>query len=260
MQKYITENYRFTISVTKSEGCRNGHETGDRYTCEYGCPMPCGGEGGFCAKSMAKLFPLQEVVRTGGDLRTLGGSEKHKIEFTCPDGSILFLLEAEDLMWIKPLSAEHLSEYADVIRRSFATVAREFGLTRENCPTHTSFLTNEQLEGRIKDGYQAFGCLIEEKIIGFASLSDVGGGIYELNNLAILPEYRHFSYGRSLLDFAKAKVEELGGTKITICIIEENTVLKNWYLSNEFIHRGTKRFEHLPFTVGFMEWSVGKHR
>jgi hypothetical protein len=48
-------------------------------------------------------------------------------------------------------------------------------------------------------------------------------------------------------------VKELGGHKISIGIIEENTVLKRWYSNNGFIHLGTKTFDHLPFTVGFME-------
>ena len=43
------------------------------------------------------------------------------------------------------LSIEHLPLYADVIRQSFATVASDMNLTRENCPGHTSFITNERL-------------------------------------------------------------------------------------------------------------------
>ena len=30
-------------------------------------------------------------------------------------------------------------------------------------------------------------------------------------------------------------------------------MLKAWYQSQGFIHTGTKTFDHLPFTVGFME-------
>jgi ribosomal protein S18 acetylase RimI-like enzyme len=82
----------------------------------------------------------------------------------------------------------------------------------------------------------------------------MNGGVYELNHLAVLPEWRHYGYGRRLLDFCKAKVRELSGEKISIGIVEENTRLKDWYASNGFIHRGIKKFEHQPFTAGFMEW------
>lgn len=79
---------------------------------------------------------------------------------------------------------------------------------------------------------------------------------FKMNNLSILPEYRHKGYGKELLDVCKNKVKELGGNKITIGIIEENTKLKEWYIAYGFIQTGTRKFGHLPFTVGFMELNV----
>ena len=117
-------------------------------------------------------------------------------------------------------------------------------------------ITNERLVSKIKDGYYPFGYFSDGKLVGFASLTDMGDGTYEMSDVAILPEYRHIGYGKSLLSFCKEKVVELGGSKITIGIVEENAVLKDWYAMSGFIHKGTKRFEHLPFTVGYMEWSV----
>ncbi len=90
------------------------------------------------------------------------------------------------------------------------------------------------------------------------SLTDTGNGGYEMNDVSILPEWRHYGYGKRMIDFCKEKVKELSGNKITIGIVEENTVLKDWYTANGFIHTGTKIFEHLPFTVGYMEWRVGE--
>ena len=57
-----------------------------------------------------------------------------------------------------------------------------------------------------------------------------------------------------ILDYAKKQVMALGGEKIKIGIIEESSVLKNWYNQNGFIHIGTKKFSHLPFTSGYLEW------
>jgi len=48
-------------------------------------------------------------------------------------------------------------------------------------------------------------------------------------------------------------VKSYGGNKISIGIIEENTKLKDWYLKLGFTHISTRKFKHLPFTVGFME-------
>ena len=266
MKKFITENKSFTITVVdrakdgKPLQCRNGHEAGDAYVCEYGCPMPTNGCGGFCSKTMMNLYRLKEVVYTNGDLRLLGYPNNHDIEFPCPDGVVWFRMQIHDLAEIRPLDAGHLPQYADIIRRSFATVAKDFGWTRENCPGHTSFITNKRLASKIKDGYYPFGYFVGDTIFGFASLTDVGDGVYEMNHVSILPEWRHYGYGKRLVDFCKDKVRELGGSKIIIGIVEDQTVLKDWYAANGFAHTGTKSFDHLPFKVGFMEWLTNNKR
>lgn len=90
-------------------------------------------------------------------------------------------------------------------------------------------------------------------IVGYFSLS-LNDGIAELNNLSVLPEYRHLGIGKELVDCAADYSKNtLGINKIKIGIIEENTVLKEWYKALGFVHTGTRKFEHLPFTVGFME-------
>ena len=129
-------------------------------------------------------------------------------------------------------------------------------MTRENCPAHTSFVTDEQLRDKIKAGYYPFGYFKNGKLVGFVSLTDIGANTYELNNLAVLPGIRHYGYGKALLDFCKAKTRQLGGNRITVGIIEEHTILREWYLVNGFVHTGTKKYDHLPFTVGFMEWRL----
>ena len=93
-------------------------------------------------------------------------------------------------------------------------------------------------------------------IIGYMSLSKESDDAFELHNLAVLPEYRHNGFGKLLLDHAKDVVKALGGNVIKIGIIEESTVLKNWYIANGFVHIGTKKFDHLPFTSGYLEWET----
>ena len=163
---------------------------------------------------------------------------------------------------ICPLPRADLPRAAEMIRASFASVAREFGITKENCPRHTSFITVEELEAGLDRGWLPFGLygLSADgqwpSLQGYVSLSEEGEGVFKLHNLAVLPERRHKGYGKQLLDFLKAKVTELGGNKITLGMIEENTVLKAWYAANGFVHTGTKKFPHLPFTVGFFEWTA----
>lgn len=100
MKKWYDEEYEFRIEVTgfakgnrTEHYCRNGEEIGDVYTCTYGCPVNAAGEG-ICSKAMMVLFPVMEAVRSGGDLKNLGGSGKYTKEVMCPDGCVQFRLTA----------------------------------------------------------------------------------------------------------------------------------------------------------------------
>ena len=133
------------------------------------------------------------------------------------------------------------------------TVAEEFSLTEENCLGNASFMKVEKLYKQFDVGRLMFAYLDNGIIVGYFSLSKNDGGSFELNNLAVLVEYRHKGYGRVMIIFAMDKVREMGSNKMTIGLIEENIKLRNWYSSLGFIHTGTRKYKHLPFTVGFMK-------
>lgn len=157
---------------------------------------------------------------------------------------------------IREIERGELNESLDIIHQSFGTVAEQFGLTRENCPKHTGFIPLSFLETQMNWGWHMYALYAGKKMIGYMSLSKESEEAFELHNLAVLPEYRHNGFGKRLLDFAKAKVVSLGGSTIKIGIIEESDVLKNWYIANGFVHTGTKKFDHLPFTSGYLEWNL----
>lgn len=103
MNKWYDEEYGFTIEVTAVSHdnstvnhCRNGEEVGDVYKCTYDCPVNAQGRG-ICQKSMAVLFPVMEAVRSGGDLRNLGGDSSLSKELLCPDGVVKYRLTAQRL-------------------------------------------------------------------------------------------------------------------------------------------------------------------
>lgn len=155
---------------------------------------------------------------------------------------------------IKQLDPSDFPNAAEVIRASFATVAKDLGLTEQNCPKYVGFVTTtERLQTHHGWGWLMFGLYEKQLLVGYVSISREADGVYEIHNLAILPEIRHKGYGKQLLDHCMAKITELDGNKVNISITEENTVLKNWYTEYGFIHTGTKKFEHLPFTSGYME-------
>lgn len=153
-----------------------------------------------------------------------------------------------------------LNNCLDVIHRSFRTIAERFGITEENCPRHTAFLLLSRLENNMDSGWHMFGVFVGKKIVGYASLSDEGGGVFELHNISVLPEYRHNGFGRMLIEHAKKAVTASGASKLLLSFIDENSLLKAWYISNGFEYTGAKKFDHLPFTSGYMEWKAGKEK
>jgi ribosomal protein S18 acetylase RimI-like enzyme len=126
-------------------------------------------------------------------------------------------------------------------------------LTIENCPSQTAFITREKLEKQFNLKTPMFLYKYDDKYVGYFSLNK-NIGYVELNNLAVLPQYRHKGIGAQLINYAKDySKEKLNSNKIQIGIIEDNVVLKEWYKSLGFVHIGTQKFKHLPFVVGFME-------
>ena len=156
---------------------------------------------------------------------------------------------------IRQLDPSEFLLAAEIIRASNATVAKDLGLTEQNCPKFVGFVTTaERLQTHHSWGWWVYGLYEDELLVGYVSISKEADGAYEIHNLAVAPDYRHKGYGKQLLDFCITQVQGLGGEKVIISIIEENTVLKNWYAVYGFVHTGTKKFEHLPFTSGYMEF------
>lgn len=188
-------------------------------------------------ESILSNKPVLSLYRKTVKDKLLPGSVKHPVIYEVEEGE--------------------LCECLEVIRQSFETVAEEFGLTRENCPRHTSFIPLSFLKAQMNWGWHMNALYAGKKIIGYMSLSkEEEEGVFELHNLSVLPDYRHNGFGKMLLDHAKETVKALGGNTIKIGIIEESGVLKNWYIVNGFVHVGAKKFDHLPFTSGYLEWKA----
>ena len=90
MNKWITEDWEFTVTVTQGEAkqCRLGFESGDEFTCQYEVPT------GFCPKTMPTLHTLCEIIRCGGNFKLKGSDQKHEIDFVCADACVQFHLVA----------------------------------------------------------------------------------------------------------------------------------------------------------------------
>ena len=153
------------------------------------------------------------------------------------------------------IKQEDLAECVNVIRESFATVAEEYNITEENAPRFTAFATDEgRLNWHLNGEHRPMvGYVVDGKIVGYYSMLWLENKECELNNLSVLPAYRHDGIGAKLLEHAFEKAREHGCTKMKIGIVEENQVLRKWYEKLGFVHVGTQKFEFFPFTCGYME-------
>jgi GNAT superfamily N-acetyltransferase len=158
---------------------------------------------------------------------------------------------------IKEITTDkELENSVKVIADSFATVAKEFKLTKDNCPTHPSLVTLKQVQEMKRKGLRLFGLFDVDAQVGFVAVEKKKGHVFAVEKLAVLPEQRHKGRGGELLTFVADFVKNAGGKKLTIGIIDEHTILKQWYVTKGFNQTARTKFEHLPFTVCFMEKPV----
>ena len=160
---------------------------------------------------------------------------------------------------IREVRQEEIPECVQVIRRSFQTVADEFGITPENAPRYVAFATDEnRLLWQMFREHRLMFLDEEDGVIrGYYSLLLKDGGECELGSLSVLPEYRHRGIGTSLLKHSMDTARQQHCSVLNLSIVEENTVLRKWYERNGAVHLGTQKFDFFPFTVGYMK--IGLH-
>ena len=160
---------------------------------------------------------------------------------------------------IKKIDRNDIPECVKVIKESFMTVAAEFGFTAENAPRFVAFsTTDEKLFSQLDNEHRPMYAYFSEdgKIIGYYSLQKLENNECELNNLCVLPNYRHNNIGSKLFSHACEKAKAMGCVKMVFGIVEENVKLRKWYEKNGTVHVGTKKFDFFPFTCGYMEKSL----
>ncbi len=98
-----------------------------------------------------------------------------------------------------------------------------------------------------------FGLFNNDFQTGFIALEKPGNDMYYIEKLSVLPECRHNLYGSKLINFAFDFIKKDKGKTVSIGIIEEHKILKEWYMKFGFTEVSLQKFNHLPFTVCFME-------
>lgn len=158
----------------------------------------------------------------------------------------------EDFIYIAP--EQDLSTRVKVLNLSHGTIAGDFNFTKEDNPTNNAFIDEKTLREQLNNGIELYGLKMNNRLVGCIAIekSKREPSTYYIEKVSVLPEFRHQGIGVRLMDFATAKIKDAGGQIISIALIDSNTKLKKWYLSQGFIETGFKDFEHLPFRVCFM--------
>jgi ribosomal protein S18 acetylase RimI-like enzyme len=150
-----------------------------------------------------------------------------------------------------------IADCVAVIREAFQTVADDFGLTEAQVPTNAAFLTIDRLRAAQMRGDRIFALTVAGRTVGSVSLrAGATTGIVYLERLAVAPAFRHRGYGTALVEHSCAVAAADGATTVSVGIIDANTVLKRWYERNGFAVTVTRVFEHLPFTVCYLQRAV----
>ncbi len=156
---------------------------------------------------------------------------------------------------IREATREDIPTCVNLIRSSFMTVADEFGITKENAPRFTAFaISEDRLYWHMNEEHRPMYVAEEDGVLcGYYSLLIQENGECELNNLAVLPQYRHRGIGKQLLEHSCSVAKSLGCCTINIGIVEENKTLRAWYEQSGAVHVGIKKFDFFPFTCGYLK-------
>ena len=159
---------------------------------------------------------------------------------------------------IREMKREEIPVCVEIIRKSFQTVADEFGFTKENSPYFVAFSAcDERLIKQLDEQHRPMFVYEKDGVLcGYYNLLMQENNECELGSLSVLPEYRHRGIGGRLLQHAAETAREQDCGVMNLGIVEENTVLREWYERNGAVHTGTEKFDFFPFTCGYMKISL----
>lgn len=145
---------------------------------------------------------------------------------------------------------------SQIIKNSNAAVAQQFHINKDNNPKHPSFYTEQWACSDFERGEIYFMYQDGDLPLGCVAFERANDSVAYLNRLSVLPDYQRQGIGEVLVKHVLHYATSQGISKISIGIIAEHTVLKNWYLKLGFKESGIKKFDHLPFDVMFMIYTL----
>ena len=163
---------------------------------------------------------------------------------------------------IKPARAKDAPIVASLVRESFAAQAEILALREHDYPNYVAFETAERIEQRMRAGEETALGLLRCDPVATVSYSQAEGGqtVGEIKRLCVLPAFRGEGYGVLLMEYAEARLRELGVLEADIALVAEFEKLARFYCDIGYCAGDVKRFDSLPFEVLFMRKSLVNQR
>jgi ribosomal protein S18 acetylase RimI-like enzyme len=151
----------------------------------------------------------------------------------------------------------HISNIRALLNCSFQTVMDELHFTRQMLPGNPAFLDEKTILRQMGNRNIAFYGLWENSaLISCYALEVIDTISANLERVCVHPDKRHQGIGLQLLNDSVNRAANFNLRKIQITVINEHLKLKNLYRAFGYRETALKKFEHLPFTVCYMEYDI----
>jgi len=158
---------------------------------------------------------------------------------------------------IRAAAAADAALVAEIVGSAFAEVARRFGLTADNCPTHPSHCTPAWVAADLARGRRYFVAEVRGCGAACAALEPALPERCHLMRLAVRPACRGCGLGTLLVHRLAGEAAALGAQRLGVGLIADQTELQDWYRRRGFEDVDVARFPHLPFAVRYMDRRLG---
>ncbi|QKF82353.1 GNAT family N-acetyltransferase [Halarcobacter ebronensis] len=141
---------------------------------------------------------------------------------------------------------------SSIISKANKDIANKFSLDINNCPKHPSFYTTQWVLSDMQRQEEYFLYKKDKEVVACVAFENPREEVGYLNRLSVIPSYRHKGIGEELVKYIFEYAKSKNIKRLSIGIIAEHQVLKQWYIKLGFKESNKKSFPHLPFEVLYM--------
>jgi N-acetylglutamate synthase-like GNAT family acetyltransferase len=158
---------------------------------------------------------------------------------------------------IRAATADDAGVLAETISLAYRDVARRFGITLQNAPTHPSNAQSHWVLSDVAQGTTYLMAMVDKSCVGCVAYRQSGTEL-EAQRLAVVPAHRGGQVAQLLNEAILRAAKSAGAKKIRISIVADHHSLRRWYQRMGFRAVETRVFDDLPFEVQYLELQVAE--